>query len=831
MPGSTVKNMPVLYAQVILPLPLHDTYTYSVPLHWQKLIKSGQRVVVQFGAKKYYAGLVYSVTPHVPDNLVVKEILEILDEEPVIFPSNLEMWKWMAEYYCCTLGDVFKAALPPALKLESKTSVALVSEDAYPELTEPELLIIDQLSQKVNQLDVLQKKIGKSFSYKALLSLFNRNIIQVEEKIDTKYKPKTEQVVTLHPSIETDEQLQNVLAGLSKARQQHALLLKFYNMAKVFQPGSKPHLVKKELLKESGVSASVLNELIEKKILAYSQQLVSSISVSKGKQAELNLLNPAQEQALNEINACFSEKKVALVHGVTASGKTEIYIHLIEEVLRGGRQALYLLPEIALTTQIIERLTNVFGQKVGIYHSRLNSRERVEIWQKVLLFDSDPEKGYQVILGARSALFMPFSKLGLVIVDEEHENSFKQFDPAPRYHARDMAVVLAKMNHADVLLGSATPSFESYYNALTGKYGLVNLFRKHSNLEQPEIIIADVLRSTRRKKMHSLLTPELFQLTQEALENREQVILFQNRRGYSPYIQCFTCGTIPKCKQCDVSLTWHKFKKRLNCHYCGYSIGLPSECPECGSSELRNKGYGTEKIEEEIRLLFPGAGIERMDLDTTRTKNSFSRIIRNLESGKTGILIGTQMVTKGLDFEHVRVAGILDADSIIGFPDFRSHERAFQLISQVSGRAGRKHKRGKVVVQTTQPDHPLMDFIRNQDFTGNFRYQMTERKLFRYPPYFRLIKIVVKHKKADKVSIVADELAKILGGNENLMVLGPEFPLVSRIQLWYIKEIWIKFHRNTQPESIKRFVVECVEKIRSRKDNSTSMIFLDVDPV
>jgi primosomal protein N' (replication factor Y) (superfamily II helicase) len=823
--------MPVLYAQIILPLPLHDTYTYSVPEQWHGHIKTGQRVVVQFGAKKYYAGLVYSVGSRASENLVTKEIVELLDEQPVIFPVNLELWKWMAEYYCCSLGDVFKAALPPALKLESKTSVALGSDENNHELTEQELLILHQIDQQVNQLDVLQKNLGKSFSYKALTSLLNRNIILVEEKLDVKYKPKTEPVVSLHPSIESDSQLQTIFEGLSRAKQQYALLGKFCKMAKVFQPGQKPHLGKKELLKESGISTSVLNELVEKKYLVITLQPVSSIADSTGKQTELNLLNPAQEQALAEINACFSENKVALVHGVTASGKTEIYIHLIENMIRSGRQALYLLPEIALTTQIIERLTNVFGQKVGVYHSRLNGRERVEIWQKVMLFNSDPEKGYQVILGARSSLFMPFSKLGLVIVDEEHENSFKQYDPAPRYHARDMAVVLGKMNHAGVLLGSATPSFESYYNALTGKYGLVNLFRKHSNLEQPEIIVADVLRATRKKKMHSVLTPELFCLTREALENKEQVILFQNRRGYSPYIQCYSCGAIPKCKQCDVSLTYHKFKKRLNCHYCGYGISLPSDCPECGSSEIRNKGYGTEKIEEEIRLLFPEAGIDRMDLDTTRTKNSFSRIIRNLESGKTGILIGTQMVTKGLDFEHVRVAGILDADSIIGFPDFRSHERAFQLISQVSGRAGRKHNRGKVVVQTTQPDHPLMEFIRNQDFTGNYRFQMAERKLFRYPPYYRLIKLVIKHKKADKASRVADELAKELQGNKNLTVLGPEFPLVSRIQLWFIKEIWIKSHRNISSESVKQFVVECVEKIRTRKENSTAIIYLDVDPV
>jgi primosomal protein N' (replication factor Y) (superfamily II helicase) len=489
-----------------------------------------------------------------------------------------------------------------------------------------------------------------------------------------------------------------------------------------------------------------------------------------------------------------------------------------------------LLPEIALTTQIIERLKNAFGIKAGIYHSRLNSQERVEIWKKVLLFQTNPKEGYQVILGARSALFMPFSNLGLVIVDEEHENSFKQFDPAPRYHARDMAVVMGKQNHANVLLGSATPSYESFYNALTGKYGLVNLTKRHSNMELPEIIVADLKRAWNKKTMKSVLTPELFNRMEDALNNREQVILFQNRRGYSPFVQCFTCGWIPKCKNCDVSLTYHKYKKRLNCHYCGFSVAMPAECQECGSFELKTRGFGTEKIEDELKLLFPGKRIERMDFDTTRSKNAFGKIIHNLESRKTDILIGTQMVTKGLDFEHVSVVGILNADNLINFPDFRAHERAYQLVSQVSGRAGRKHSRGKVVVQTSQPEHPLIDLIKRQDYMAAFRAEMAERKLFKYPPWHRLIKLVVKHKKPENVNRLALQLAGHLRKSRELTVLGPEYPLVSRIQLWYNKEIWLKINPGLPLEEVKKFIQDSIEKVRNLPENSNCVINIDVDP-
>ncbi len=819
--------MTSLFAHVILPLPLHDTYTYKVPGQWVNQVKPGHRVVVQFGSKKLYAAIVYSLSENYQQNFEPKEILELLDDEPVVLPQNFELWKWMATYYCCTLGDVFRAALPPGLKLESKSKFFLNDGWENHQVSDSERTIIRLIADKVSSLDDFQKKLGKGFTYSSLKSLFNKNIIRVEEKIGDKFKPKSEVVVELHPRINSEEKLQNVIDSLVRAKKQQALLERYCDEANVFQPDQKA-LFRKKLLKENKFSNSILNELVSKNILVLSQHEISRIEKQQIKQVNLNLLNPYQKKALEEIKTCFEKQQVTLMHGITASGKTEIYIYLIEEALKKGMQALYLLPEIALTTQIIERLKNVFGAKAGIYHSRLNDHERVEIWKKVLQFQKNPKEGYQVILGTRSALFMPFSKLKLIVVDEEHENSFKQFDPAPRYHARDMAIVLGKIYQSNVLLGSATPSYESFFNAVNGKYGLVKLEKRYSETELPEIIIADLKRAWKRKQMRSVLSPELFSSVEEALQNKEQVVFFQNRRGYSPYIQCLTCGWVPKCINCDVSLTYHKFKKRLNCHYCGYNTVMPDECPECGSREIKTVGFGTEKVEEEISNLFPGVSVERMDLDTTRSKNSFEKIIHNVETGKTNILIGTQMVTKGLDFENVRVVGILNADNLINFPDFRAHERAYQLISQVSGRAGRRQNRGKVVLQTSQPEHPLIDFIRQHDYLTVYKMQMQERKLFRYPPYFRLIKVVVKHKKPETVEKVARKVAALLRANKKMNVLGPEFPLVSRIQLWYNQEIWLKITRNEMQEKVKQFVVDCIGKVQ--KENTSCMIYLDVDP-
>lgn len=822
--------MPKMFAQVILPLSLHDAYTYEVPQNMQPAIRPGQRVVVQFGRKKFYAALVVSVSDEKPEGFEAKEIVQLLDESPVVFPQNLELWRWMAGYYCCSMGDIFRAALPPGLKLESKSKIFLTGTDDEQQVSEKEQLIINQLQQDTSTMEILQKKLGSRFSYPALQKLLIKNVVQVEEKINSKYKPKTEIFVKLHPQISSENQLHEIITSLERAKKQKALLLYFCEKTGVFGEKSQKEISKKELFKGTDFKTAHLNELHKKKILKKFEQPVSRIEEPAQKQVDINLLNKFQEQALAEVKAIFSKKDVALIHGITASGKTEIYIHLIDEALKSGKQALYLVPEIALTTQIVQRLKNVFGPKVGIYHSRLNNQERVEIWEKVLQFRQNPGEGYQVILGARSSLFMPFSNLGLVIVDEEHENSFKQFDPAPRYNARDMAVMLGIQNNAKVLLGSATPSFESYFNAITGKYGLVNLEKRFSNLELPEVIIIDLKRAWKKKQMHSVLSHELFELMNTALSKGEQVILFQNRRGYSPYVQCFNCGWIPKCRNCDVSLTYHKYKKRLNCHYCGFSQPVSNECPECGSSEIKTRGFGTEKIEDELKPLFPGARIDRMDLDTTRSKNAFERIVHNLESRKTDILVGTQMVTKGLDFEHVSVVGIINADNLINFPDFRAHERAYQLISQVSGRAGRKHNRGQVIVQTSQPEHPLIEIIRKQDYQEAFQSQMEERKLFKYPPFYRLIKLVVKHKNPENVNRFANQLAAKLRQNSSLIVLGPEFPLVSRIQLWYQKEIWLKVSRKSPHGEVKNFIVSNINIVKHLKENSSCVVNIDVDP-
>ena len=573
-----------LFAQVILPLPLHDAYTYRIPLEWQHQIKVGKRVVVQFGAKKIYAALVYSISDKAPNNIEVKNVLEILDDEPVILTTNLTLWEWISKYYVCTLGDVFKAALPPGLRLESKSKLILNESAVSLSLSDKELFIVDALKDNITSPDDLYKKLEDNFSYPALKSLLSKKVVKMEEQVNERFKPKFETLVHLHPNIKTEYILQQKVDSLDRAKKQKALLLRFCELTGVFSESDKKSVSKKELLKGNGFTSANLNELVTKNILELTQQEVSRIDVKPDRQVSLNLLNPWQQKALDDIRTGFEKDQVTLIHGITASGKTEIYIHLIEEVMQKGLQALYLLPEIALTTQIVERLKSVFGSRVGIYHSRLNDHERVEIWNKVLEFSLSPEKGYQVVLGARSALFLPFSRLGLIVVDEEHENSFKQYDPAPRYHARDMAVVMGKLFTANVLLGSATPSYESYFNTLTGKYKLVNLDKRHSEMEHPDVIVADIKKAYKRKQMRSMLTPELYTLIDEALKKKEQVVLFQNRRGYAPYVQCYTCGEVPKCKYCDVSLTYHKYKKRLNCHYCGYSIAMPPECPECGST-------------------------------------------------------------------------------------------------------------------------------------------------------------------------------------------------------------------------------------------------------
>ena len=589
---------------------------------------------------------------------------------------------------------------------------------------------------------------------------------------------------------------------------------------------------KKALLMKSGASLTVFNGLLKKEILAVYEQPTDRLDVGNEATRAIFPLYPAQQSALDQIEASFSKNPVTLLHGVTSSGKTEIYIQLIEKCLKDGKQILYLLPEIGLTTQMISRLLEVFGRQVGVYHSRFSDAERVEIWNKVLNFQpGSQDQSHQLVVGTRSAIFLPFSALGLIIVDEEHENSYKQYDPAPRYHARDSAVVLATMLKIPILLGTATPAVETYYNAKTGRYGLVELMERYQQMELPEIVTVDLKRAYQRKAMRSYLTPELYEEISSALEKKEQVILFQNRRGFSPFIECKNCGWIPKCTSCDVSLTYHKNTKRLVCHYCGYSIYYPSVCGACQSADITNKGFGTEKVEEELSLLFPNAAIERLDLDATRSKKAFQNILHRFDCGDTDILVGTQMITKGLDFEHVRVVGILNADNLLNFPDFRSHERSYQLMAQVSGRAGRRHKQGKVIIQTSQPDHFIIQKVVANDYEGMYNRQIVERKEFKYPPFYRMIRITLKHRDFTELDRIAQESAEALRSRFGNRLLGPEYPAVGRIKLMYLKQMWLKLEREISVTTAKRQMQQMLESVKARDKNKMVQIVVDVDPM
>ena len=815
------------YVDVILPLPLPKSFTYSLPDEYAEEVKIGCRVVVPFGRKKFYTAIVRNVHYCAPTEYEVKDISTLLDASPILLPNQFKFWEWIADYYLCTQGDVYKAALPSGLKLESETIVEYNPDFvADAPLPEREQRILDLLAVDSQQcVTKLEKDSGVKNILTAIKSLLDKEAIFVKEELRRTYKPKTEARVRLAGT--ADEKRLHILFDiLSRAPKQLALLMKYVECSGILGDGAPKEISKKELLQRANVAPAVLNGLVDKKIFEIYYHEIGRLDKQEKEVVEVNALNEFQQQAYDEIVQSFREKNVCLLHGVTSSGKTEVYIHLIEQAIRQGKQVLYLLPEIALTTQITERLQRVFGSRLGIYHSKFPDAERVEIWRKQL-----GENGYDIILGVRSSVFLPFRNLELVIVDEEHENTYKQQDPAPRYHARSAAIVLAAMYGAKTLLGTATPSIESWQNAMDGKYGFVQLKERYKEIQLPEIIPVDIKELHRKKRMVGQFSPLLIQYMKEALEQKEQVILFQNRRGFAPMIECRTCGWVPKCKNCDVSLTYHKGINQLTCHYCGYTYQLPKACPACEGTELVNRGFGTEKIEDDIKVLFPEAAVARMDLDTTRTRSAYEKIIADFEQGKTDILIGTQMVSKGLDFDHVSVVGILNADTMLNYPDFRSYERAFQLMAQVAGRAGRKNKRGRVVLQTKSIEHPIIHQVIANDYEDMVGGQLAERQMFHYPPYYRLVYVYLKnHNEAlldQMAAVMANKLRAVFGSR----VLGPDKPPVARIQTLFIKKIVVKIEQNAPMGRARELLLRIQREMIEDEHYKSLIIYYDVDPM
>lgn len=818
------------FVDVILPLPLQASFTYALPPEMDGQVQIGCRVVVSFGRKKFYTGIVRNVHYLKPQEYEVKEVSAVLDEHPILLPLQFQFWEWLADYYLCTQGDVYKAALPSGLKLESETVVEYNPDfEATEPLSEREQKVLDLLAVEPEQtVTRLEKESGLKNILAVVKSLLEKDALFVKEELKRTYKPKTETRVRLTEAACNERRLHFFFDELQRrAPKQLDLLMKYIELSGCLGGREVKEVSKAELLKRSGATPAVFSGLVDKGVFEVYQQEVGRLETVSQAVMSLNELNVHQQRAFDEIRASFRVKNVCLLHGVTSSGKTEIYIHLIDETVRQGKQVLYLLPEIALTTQITERLKRVFGSRLGIYHSKFPDAERVEVWQKQLSHEP-----YDIILGVRSSLFLPFQRLGLVIVDEEHENTYKQQDPAPRYHARNAAIVLASMCGAKTLLGTATPSVESWYNATEGgKYALVELKERYKEIQLPEIIPVDIKELQRKKRMNGPFSPLLLQYVREALEQKEQVILFQNRRGFAPMIECHTCGWVPKCKNCDVSLTYHKGLNQLTCHYCGYTQPVPRQCPACEGVDLRNRGFGTEKIEDDVKAIFPEARVARMDLDTTRTRTAYERIIHDFQQGRTDILIGTQMVSKGLDFDHVSVVGILNADTMMNYPDFRAYERAFQLMAQVAGRAGRKNKRGRVVLQTKSIDHPIIPQVMRNDFEGMVAGQLAERQLFRYPPYYRLVYVYLKHRNEQLLDVMAQTMAAKLRAVFGVRVLGPDKPPVARIQTLFIRKIVLKIETNAPMARARQLLVQVQQEMVAEDRFKSLIVYYDVDPM
>lgn len=829
--------MQTFFVDVILPLPVEARFTYRVPQALNGQIAFGMRVIVPFGNNKLYAAVVERVHEEAPKQFSTKYVLDVIDERPVVSEAQYRLWQWISAYYMCTVGEVMAAALPSALRLASETKVKIHPEfdGDVTVLTPYEMNVMELL---LHRETMTVAEVGKSLQVAKVMpiikSLVDKHAVITDEEIRNPYKPKKEMVVRLASPYDQEPAFMELLDRLnakSSTATQADTLLAFMMLTR---EGNRYHfdaaIPKSTLVHSEKINPSSLQTLLKKGILKSEEHVISRlVDISAENAAEVQLSVP-QDNAYQQIKHSFGQFSVTLLHGVTGSGKTEIYIKLIDEVLKQGKQVLYLLPEIALTSQIVNRLRKYFGEKVGVYHSRFNEYERVEIWDRVLNGgEQDDSAKYQLILGARSALLLPYKNLGLIIVDEEHDSSYKQVDPAPRYHARDAAVMLGQIHGAKVLLGTATPSVETYFNVQLHKFGLVELMQRYADSHLPDIYTVNMNLATKRHEVQGLFSHFLIEQMAMALERKEQIILFQNRRGYAVRMICHTCESMPKCQYCDVTLTYHKKTNLLKCHYCGYAIEVPRECPTCHSTDIEMKGFGTEQVEDTLADIFPEARIARMDMDTTRSKNAYQQIITDFEQHKTDILVGTQMVTKGLDFDRVSVVGILNADALISFPDFRAFERAFQLLSQVSGRAGRKEVPGKVVIQTFQPNHPALKYVETNDFAAMYHSQIEERLRFHLPPATRMVKITLKHPEEQTVLAAAMQLQGMLRGAFAGSVMGPAAPLVARIQNYFLQDFWLKLPRDHSLSSKKQLLAEILRQFKQLPDFKKVRCVVNVD--
>lgn len=820
-----------MFAEVIIPLPIRSTFTYLVPGEMEPFIQTGSRVLVQFGRSKYYTGIVSHIHQNKPE-YEVKPISEILDNNTIVRYPQLNLWRWIAEYYLCSEGDVMKAALPTGLKPESETFITLVddfgAEDGI-KLSDKQAIVVSLLQDKGKlKISDIEKEVKIRNAAKLIAPLLEAGVVRIDERLIERYHAKKEVFVTLNAERRNHEKIKEFFDMVKRSQKQETALVAFLDLSGWLHPSNKvTDVTRSDLLEKSRVTPSIIKALVDKGIFRLEKKAVNRFNTTDEQHAPiLSPLSDIQQYALNKIKEHFrNDNKPVLLHGVTGSGKTEIYTHLIAASLHDGNQVLYLVPEISLTTQLTDRLRKIFGDKLLVYHSKFSDNERVDIWKR-LLKGSEP----LVILGVRSSVFLPFAHLGLVVIDEEHESSFKQYDPAPRYNARDTAMVLAQMHGARVLLGSATPSIETFYKATHDKFNLVSLPDRYKDSQLPDVELVDMRKQRKERQTKGILSKPLREAIDNALQHNRQAIVFQNRRGFAPMVVCRDCGWTPKCENCDVSLVYHKQSNLLRCHYCGFVKVLPNVCPACGGNAIETFGYGTERITEEIHEEFPSSRISRMDLDTTRNKDAYQKIIEEFASHNTDILVGTQMVSKGLDFEKVSVVGVPNADTLLNFPDFRSNERAFNMLEQVSGRAGRREEKGLVVIQSSKPEDPVLRFVKAHDYDSFYNSEIQEREKFGYPPFTKIINIYIKNKDprvCDRVAVAYSQALRKVFGNR---VLGPEQPFVGRIALWYIRQIMLKVESNASMRKVKDIMLQVFEQMSSLSDFRSSVIYYDVDP-